>query len=150
TAALYEIRATLGSSVRGKRPLAIGRGPEGDPYLPANLLAEMALTSLAGKLINLCPDAPLASFRAAPARNRPTLLWLSASYLADVASFLDQYRRLYQEASRMGTAVAVGGRAPTEEVRAQMSDSTFGDGMTHLAAFARFLDPVTRRPRRGR
>ena len=46
---------------------------------------------------------------------RPRLLWLSASYLADPASFLEQYRELYREAARLGTAVAVGGPALTEE-----------------------------------
>ncbi len=149
-AALYEIRATLQDPTDGKKPLAIGGGPEGDPYLLANLLAEMALMGLGWKVVNLGPNTPLPSFRAALERIRPRLLWLSASHLVAPASFLEQYRALYQEASRMGTAVAVGGRALTEEVRAQMPYTTFGDGLTHLVAFARSLHPGARRPRRGR
>jgi hypothetical protein len=50
----------------------------------------------------------------------------------------------------MGIAVVVGGRALTEEVRAQMPYTAFGDGLTHLVEFARSLQPAARRPRRGR
>jgi MerR family transcriptional regulator, light-induced transcriptional regulator len=149
-AALYEMRATLGGPDGGKRPLAIGGGPEGDPYLLANLLAEMALTALGWEAVNLGPNTPLPSFRAALAELRPRLLWLSASHLIDPESFLEQYRELYQEASRMRTAVAIGGRALTEEIRARMPYTTFGDGLTHLVEFARSLEPAARRPRRGR
>jgi MerR family transcriptional regulator, light-induced transcriptional regulator len=149
-AALYEIRAALENRADGKKPLAIGGGPEGDPYLLANLLAEMALRGLGWNVVNLGPNTPLRSFRAALVRTRPRLLWLSASHLVDPASFLEQYRELYQAALRMGTAVAVGGQALTADLRAQMPYTTFGDGLTHLVAFARSLHPKARRPRRGR
>ena len=149
-AALYEIRATLQGPADGKRPLAIGGGPEGDPYLLANLLAEMVLMGLGWEVVNLGPNTPLPSFRAALAQTCPRLLWLSVSHLVAPVSFLEQYRAMYREASRMGTAIAVGGRALTEEVRAEMPYTTFGDGLTHLAAFARSLHPGARRPRRGR
>ncbi len=105
---------------------------------------------LGWEVVNLGPNTPLPSFRAALAQIRPRLLWLSVSHLVDPVSFLEQYREMYREASRMGTAVAVGGQALTEEVRAQMPYTTFGDGMTHLVAFARSLHPGARRPRRGR
>jgi len=149
-AALYEIRATLPGPADGEKPLAIGGGPEGDPYLLANLLAELALTGLGWEVVNLGPNTPMSSFRAALAQIRPRLLWLSASYFADAASFLKEYREMYQAASRMGTAVAIGGQALTEELRTQMLYTTFGDGLTHLVAFARSLQPGARRPRRGR
>jgi excisionase family DNA binding protein len=149
-AALYEIRATLKHPTIGHAPLAIGGSPEGDPYLLANLLAEMALMSQGWKVFNLGPNTPLSSFRAAVMRTRPRLLWLSASHIVDPASFLRQYRELYEEAARMGIAVAVGGQALTERVRGQIPYTTFGDGLTHLVAFARSLHPGARRPRRGR
>ena len=149
-AALYEIRATLQDPADGKKPLAIGGGPEGDPYLLANLLAEMVLMGLGWEVVNLGPNTPLPSFRAALAQTRPRLLWLSVSHLVAPVSFLEQYRAMYREASRIGTAIAVGGRALTEEVRAEMPYTTFGDGLTHLAALARSLHPGARRPRRGR
>jgi MerR family transcriptional regulator, light-induced transcriptional regulator len=149
-AALYALRATLEGPADGTRPLALGGGPEGDPYLLANLLAEMALMGLGWRVVNLGPNTPLPSFRAALAQTRPRLLWLSVSHLVNPASFLEQYREMYQEASRVGTAVAVGGQALTEELRAQMPYTSFGDGLTHLVAFARSFYPGARRPRRGR
>jgi excisionase family DNA binding protein len=149
-AALYEIRARLQEPDDRKRPLALGGGPEGDPYLLANLLAEMSLTALGWKAVNLGPNTPVSSFRAALAQLRPRLLWLSASHLIDAQSFVEQYGGLYREASRVGTAVAVGGRALTEEIRTRMSYAAFGDGMTHLVELARSLESAAHRPRRGR
>ncbi len=149
-AALYEIRAGLKAADDARRPLAIGGSPEGDPYLLANLLAEMALTGLGWRAINLGPNTPIASFRAALSYLRPRLIWLSVGHLAQPDSFLEQYRELYQEASRAGTAVAIGGRALSEEIRARMPYTTYGDGLSHLCAFARSLHPAVPRPRRGR
>lgn len=149
-AALHEIRAILKAPDDEKKPLAIGGSPEGDPYLLANLLAEMALTAHGWRAVNLGPNTPLASLRAALVQLRPRLLWVSANHIVDAAIFLEQYRELYQEAARMGTAVAIGGRALTEEMRVQMPYSTFGDGISHLIEFARSLQPVAQRPRRGR
>lgn len=149
-AALYEMRATLKDRDDPKRPLAIGGGPEGDPYLLANLLAEMTLTGRGWRAINLGPNTPLSSFLAAMTQLRPRLLWLSASHLVDPDSFLKQYRVLHEEASRMAVAVAIGGRALTEELRSEIPYTTFGDGLTHLAEFVRALQPAAQRPRRGR
>lgn len=149
-AALYEIRATLKGSADRSKPLAIGGGPEGDPYLLANLLVEMALMALGWRVVNLGPNTPLPSFRAALTQTRPRLLWLSASHLVNPATFLELYRAMYQEATRMGTAVAIGGQALTEELRSQMPYTFFGDGVTHLVAFARSLHPEPRRRSRGR
>jgi excisionase family DNA binding protein len=149
-AAVYEIRSGLKAPLAAKAPLAIGGGPEGDPYLLANLLAETALIGSGWNVLNLGPNTPLRSFQLALERTRPKLLWLSASHIANQASFLESYRELYQAASRRGTAVAVGGQALTESLRARMPYTTFGDGLIHLVAFARNLQPPARRPRRGR
>jgi len=70
--------------------------------------------------------------------------------LADAETFLSQYGELYHEAERAGVAVAVGGRALSEAVRGRMRYTTFGDRLTHLAAFARTLHRLPSRPRRGR
>jgi excisionase family DNA binding protein len=149
-AALYALKPALEASACPSRPRALGGGPEKDPYLVANLLAEMVLLEAGWEAINLGPNTPLASFRQALLEFRPRLLWLSVSYLEDGERFTAEYRTLYQEAVAAGTAVAVGGRALTETVRAGLPYTTFGDGMTHLAAFARSLHPTPRRPRRGR
>ena len=113
-------------------------------------MAEMALTNLGWNVVNLGPNTPLRSFRAALAQLRPRLVWLSIGHLVDPESFVKQYRELYQEASRRGIAVAIGGRALTEGIRSEIPCTTFGDGLTHLVQFARSLHPSAGRPRRGR
>jgi excisionase family DNA binding protein len=149
-AALFELKGQLDLCADGERPVALGGGPERDPYLLANLLAQMVLFDAGWQAINLGPNTPLASFRKALTDFHPRLLWLSVSHLEDQEAFLRQYRELYEEAVQAGAAVAVGGRALAEHVRAGIPYTTFGDGLTHLAAFAGTLHPRPRRPRRGR
>ncbi len=149
-AALYALKPVLEENSGGDHPRALGGGPEKDPYLLANVLAELVLLEAGWDVINLGPNTPLASFRKALAEFQPRLLWLSISHLEDAERFTVEYRGLYHEAVQAGTAVAVGGRALTEAVRAGLPYTTFGDGMTHLAAFAHSLHPRPRRPRRGR
>lgn len=148
--ALLGLGSRLAEPAGRDRPLAVGGGPEGDPYLLANALAEMVLREQGWEAVNVGPNTPLLSFRRALRELRPRLLWLSCGYLADAEAFLAQYGELYREAERAGVAVAVGGRALTEAVRGRMRYTTFGDGLTHLAAFARTLHPLPARPRRGR
>jgi excisionase family DNA binding protein len=148
-AVLYELKAGL-ERRDGALPVAVGGAPEGDPYLLATLLAEMVLLDAGWDAVNLGPHTPLESLCKIVAAFRPRLLWLSVSRLDDVDAFVDRYRELYRSAGEAGTAVAVGGRALTAEVRARVPYTTFGDGLAHLAAFARSLHPRRRRPRRGR
>jgi excisionase family DNA binding protein len=149
-AVLYELKAGLERRGDGTPPVAVGGGPEGDPYLLATLLTQMVLLDAGWDAVNLGPHTPLASLRKVVAEFRPRLLWLSVSLLEDVDAFVEPYRELYREAGEAGTAVAVGGRALTAEVRARIPYTSFGDGLRHLAAFARSLQPPRRRPRRGR
>ena len=149
-AALYGLKAALEANSGPDRPVALGGGPERDPYLLANLLAELVLLEAGWRVINLGPNTPIRSFQKGVEEFRPRLLWLSVSYLEDVALFTAQYQELYRTASRAGVAVAVGGQALTQALRATLPYTTYGDGMTHLAAFARSLHACPRRPRRGR
>jgi hypothetical protein len=64
--------------------------------------------------------------------------------------FLAEYRELYQEAERAGVFVAIGGRALVASLRSAMPYTCYGDGLRHLAAFARSQHGTSGRPRRGR
>jgi excisionase family DNA binding protein len=149
-AALYELKAVLDTQADPDRPLAVGGSPEQDHYLLANLLAEMVLLDIGWRVTALGPHTPMRSFHLALTELRPRLLWISISQLADQERFLAEYRELYQEAERAGVAVAVGGGALTDPLRSAMPYTCYGDGLRHLAAFARSYCRPPRRPKRGR
>ncbi len=149
-AALHEVMPRVASTAVEDRPVALGGAPENDPYVLPGLLAELVLRDRGWDVVNLGPNTPLASFRKALQEVRPRLLWLTVTHLENPERFLEEFRRLSQEAVTMGVPVAVGGQALTDAVRSAMPYTTYGDGLAHLAAFARTLHPGPRRPRRGR
>lgn len=149
-AALYEVRQTLLSRVRSEQPVAVGGAPEGDPYFLTSLLIQMVLQEAGWNAVNLGPNTPLRSLERALRELRPKLLWMSVSHLADEAQFRREYPVLYDCAEKSGVAVALGGQALSAELRGTLPYTTFGDGLTHLAAFARTLYPTKHRPARGR
>ncbi len=148
--ALYELKSVLETQADRGRPLAVGGSPELDYYVLANLLAEMVLLDAGWRATDLGPHTPISSFRQALAELRPRLLWLSVSELVDRDRFVTEYRELYQEAERASVPVVIGGRALGTSLRSAMPYTCYGDGLRHLAAFARSQHGPARRPRRGR
>jgi methanogenic corrinoid protein MtbC1 len=110
----------------------------------------MVLLDAGWQAINLGPNTPLPSLTKAMKELRPRMVWLSVTFLRNDAEFLRTYRDFYRAAEQQGVAVAVGGQALVSSVRSSMNYTTYGDGMSHLAAFARTLHPRPKRPRRGR
>lgn len=149
-AALYDLQAELQARAERERPVAVGGAPEGDPYLLAPLLGQLVLLDAGWEAVNLGPNTPFASFEKALRELRPRLVWVAASHLPDAGRFLKEYNEFFRAAERAGAAVAVGGQALTEPLRRQMLYTTHGDGLTHLASFARTLHPRRGRPKRGR
>jgi excisionase family DNA binding protein len=149
-AALYEWKDELEVRAGRNRPIAVGGAPEGDPYLLATLLAQLVLLDAGWEAVNLGPNTPLPSLAKALGELRPRLLWLSVSYLENGADFLGRYKDLYRIAEQQGVPVTVGGQALAEPLRSAIPYTTYGDGLSHLAAFARTLHPRRKPPRRGR
>ena len=149
-AALYDLKEHLEARAEKKRPMAIGGAPEGDPYLLPTLLAQYVLLDAGWEAVNLGPNTPLTSLAKAVKELQPRLLWISVTYLDNPAAFMESYKELYRVAERQGVAVAAGGRALQESLRSAIPYTTYGDGLTHLAAFARTLHPRPKRPPRGR
>ncbi len=148
--ALYELKNELEARAERNRPVAVGAAPEGDPYLLPTLLAQYVLLDAGWDAVNLGPNTPLPSLTKSLKELRPRLLWLSVSYLESNAEFIESYRELYRAAERQGVSVAIGGQALGGAIRSAIPYTTFGDGLSHLAAFARTLHPRPKRPRRGR
>jgi MerR family transcriptional regulator, light-induced transcriptional regulator len=150
TAAIFDLKSELEARAERNRPIAIGAAPEGDPYLLATVLAQVVLLDNGWEAVNLGPNTPLTSLAKAMRELRPKLLWLSVSHLEDKAAFIRSYRELYRAAERYGVPVAIGGQAIASDVRSTIPYTTYGDGLTQLAAFARTLHPRPKPPRRGR
>jgi excisionase family DNA binding protein len=147
---LVELKAMLEVRAGKRSPVAVGGALQNDFSAVPTLLAQMVLLDAGWDAINLGPNTPLASFERAIDELKPRLLWLSASHMQDRDTFIRDYRKLYAHAEKTGVAVVVGGRALVDSLRAAIPYTSFGDGFTHLAAFARTLSPPQRRPRRGR
>lgn len=148
--ALQELHGELEKRAEKNRPVALGAAPEGDFSELATHLAQLVLLDAGWQAINLGPNTPFASLARAMRELKPRLIWLSVSHEVDQNRFLQEYTRFQKEADRAGVALAVGGRALVQPLRSQMLYTTHGDGLSHLAAFARTLHPRPRRPRRGR
>jgi MerR family transcriptional regulator, light-induced transcriptional regulator len=150
TEALLELKETVEPRAEQNRPLALGGAPAGDPYTLASFLAELALLDNGWQVENLGANTPLPSFTKAIQDLKPRLVWVSASYLADVPQFLRDYQELANVAESLGVSVVVGGPALVESVRTQMRYHSFGERLADLVAVAQVLHPRPRIPRRGR
>jgi excisionase family DNA binding protein len=150
SAVLFELKQVLETRANRQRPLAVGAAPEGDQSVLGSLLAQMVLLDAGWDAVNLGPNTPLKSLSLAISELHPKLVWLSISHRKVDESFRREYVALYEHTQAVGTALAIGGRALDESVRATLPYTAYGDGLTHLAAFARSLYPRPRRPRRGR
>jgi MerR family transcriptional regulator, light-induced transcriptional regulator len=148
--ALYGLKALLVAQASRHRPAAVGGAPEGHLHSLASQLIELVLLEEGWAPVNLGANTPFAAFRRAIVELQPRLLWLSINPVAEPQEFLAGYRELYQVAQKAGVAVAIGGHGLTNELRAAMPYTTYGDGLTHLAAFAASLYPRPQRRRRGR
>jgi excisionase family DNA binding protein len=150
SSAIYNLKRELESRTERNRPIAIGAAPEGDPYSLPTLLAQLVLVDAGWEAVNLGPNTPLASLTRAVQALRPKIVWLSVSHIQNVDEFLTEYNDFYRLAVQLGVAVAIGGQALTDSIRSLMNYTTHGDGVNHLAAFAKTLHPRPKRPRRGR
>ncbi len=120
-------------------PRAIGGTLESDPYQLPTLMVELALREAGWQATSLGTLLPALTLMDALRENKPRLLWLSVSSIPDVETFLADFAALHAAATEQGTAVVVGGRALSEELRRQMSYSAYCDTLRHMVSFAQSL-----------
>jgi excisionase family DNA binding protein len=149
-AALYELKAILRQRAGRNQPRAVGGAAANDFAVLPSLLAQLVLIDSGWDAINLGPNTPFPSFARAITVLRPRLVWLSVCHLERQEGFVRGYRELYAMAEKTGVAVAIGGRGLNKPLREKIPYTTYGDGLGHLAAFARTLHKPASPPRRGR
>jgi methanogenic corrinoid protein MtbC1 len=119
--------------------LATGGTIEGDQYLLPSTMAELVLRDCGFFAVSLGASIPFDSLVKAVRQTKPHLFWLSVSHIHEGLDFLTEFAALSRTCMEMGTALAVGGRALTEELRHHMTYSAYCDNMQHLEAFATTL-----------
>jgi methanogenic corrinoid protein MtbC1 len=138
-AALYALKTQISAAPGGRRPLALGGGPEGDPYLIANLMAELVLLEAGWKVMNFGPNTPMKSFQRAIHRLRPRVVWLSVSYVPDFSTFQRGCIALCQTVSATRTTIVAGGRMMSPDRRAKLPLIRFGHNLAELQQIAMSL-----------
>jgi excisionase family DNA binding protein len=118
---------------------ASGGTIEGDTYVLPSTMAELVLRDAGFDAVMLGTSIPFASLINAVRSTRPKLFWLSVSHINEAIDFVTEFAALSQACTATGTALVVGGRALTEDIRQRMTYSAFCDTMQHLEAFARTL-----------
>lgn len=119
--------------------VALGATIEGDQYVLPVTMAEIVLRSVDWDARLLGTSIPFDSIVKAVETHSPALVWLSVSFIADESAFIRGFHRLSAAASKNKTAIVVGGRALTPEIRMQLSYSAYCDTMRHLEEFGKTL-----------
>lgn len=125
-------------------PLAIGATPEGDYYRIATKMVEATLKAAGFRAMNLGSSLPFSTLVASVEMLRPTLFWLSASFIVDHEKFVANYQEFQRQTSGLA-AIAVGGQALTAPIRTRIVYATFGETMRHLDNYAQTLFAVHQR-----
>ncbi len=126
-------------------PLAIGGTLEHDPYTLPTIMVEMTLHEIGWRAESLGVGHPMSTLCAAIRDKRPRLAWVSFSTIDPAPDFAERWQEVYDTALACGAAIAVGGRALTEELRRQLSYSAYCDSLRRLVAFANSIFSVSHR-----
>lgn len=119
--------------------VALGATIEGDQYSLPVTMSEIVLRSVGWNAQLLGSSIPFDSVAKAIQQLKPEMFWLSVSFVPDERAFIAGFNRLFEAASKTNTAVVVGGRALTTEIRTRLRYSAFCDTMRHLEEFAKTL-----------
>lgn len=134
---LFDLRRV--QQVPEKTCLAIGGTIEGDLYSLPAAMAELVLRDCGFYATSLGTSIPFTSLVKAVQEAEPKLFWLSVSHIREGLDFVTEFAALSQACVTAGTALAVGGRALTEDLRKRMTYAAYCDNMQHLEAFANTL-----------
>ncbi len=124
-------------------PVAFGATLDGDPYTLAVTIAELVLRDSGWNAQSLGHMLPFATLHTAIERHAPRLLWLSLSTIRDEDSFCTEMNRLFDKAEQARTALVIGGRSLSPEIRRRIRYSSYCDTFLNLQDFAETLISAT-------
>lgn len=135
---LHELRLAI-RTPSSQAPTALGATLECDPYRLPTEMIEVVMREWGWNATSLGTQLPIVTLVEAVRENQPRLLWISVSCVESAPRFLTEYARLQRAAADSQTAVVVGGRALTADIRQQMTYSAYCDNLKHLATFVTSL-----------
>lgn len=130
-------------------PLAVGGTLEGDPYTLPTAMVEIALREAGWRAESLGSGHPVDTLCRAIRKERPRLFWVSVSAFPSPETLAADCDTLYETAVSHDSALVLGGRALSEEIRRQIRYSAYCDTLDHLVSFARTLLPAASRAKPG-
>lgn len=131
---LYELRRTLPAPDPEWK--ACGGSLEGDHCTLPSTVTELVLLDSSWDATSLGTSIPAVSMVRAIETIKPKLFWLCASQIDDVEKFVRDFKLISDAAEAARSAIAVGGRALTEEIRKRMKFCCYWDTMQHLESFS--------------
>jgi methanogenic corrinoid protein MtbC1 len=118
---------------------ACGGTFEGDEYCLPTTMVELVLRDAGWNATSLGSSIPAESMTKAILATSPKMFWVCASYIRDIEKFVTDFKSLWQVAQANGTALVIGGRAFTEDLRAKLTYCCYCDTMQQLEAFAKSM-----------
>lgn len=132
---IHEFRRLIAEPMNHS-PLAIGGSASGDHYALPGQLIEVVLRETGWRAVNLGCNLPFATLSAAVRKERPRIVFLSVSHVADLESFLSGYSE-FANGLPKETSLVVGGRALTDQLRPHLQYTAHCDTMKNLSTLAR-------------
>ena len=118
-------------------------GAEGDLHELAIHLAQVLLESDGWDVINLGPNTPFFPLAEALTKHRPRLLCISAKLMTDRDRLTRDYAQVHKTASKLGSAIVLGGDAFADSLLNQRFPSEFyAKNFELLLRFTRSLAPT--------
>ena len=124
---------------------AIGGTVSGNAYSLQTLMAEIVLCDCGFQAKSLGTGIPFDSLIRAIEQLRPTLFWLSSTFIEDEDEFLSGFAKLSAICAETQSALVIGGRALTPAFRETLAEATYCDNMQQLAVFARTIARIHQR-----
>jgi methanogenic corrinoid protein MtbC1 len=132
---LLDLSSSL-PAVSETAPTAIGCTPESDPYSLPTLMVELVMRELGWNARSLGTNLPLEFLAPAVEDLRPSLCWVSVSYVESPDRLRQQLEFLGEKGRADGIRILCGGHAITDELRQGISDITFVGDLSELETIA--------------
>lgn len=145
---LHQLRNLI--PISNKNYVAIGGTLSGDRYAIPTAMVELILRNQGINATSMGTSIPGSSIVTAIEELKPSLVWLSASHIANREQFERDFQLVSECCDQNKVAFLIGGIVLDTQIRKKLNYSFFGDTMKHLDTFATslFTKPSSNEPTR--